>query len=123
MTTSTQELLIERWLPIEEIGIESQRERGASSALPPLYFLHIWFARRPLTTSRAAILASLLPTWDPTWPTLLLNRFPTEESYHRWFLVLIGIRGDVVQASKLLLWARQNGERVANPFTNPRAFT
>ena len=41
-------LLIEHWLPIEAIGAESKRERGASSALPPLYFLHVWWARRPL---------------------------------------------------------------------------
>src|SRR5271166_3467300 len=54
-------LLIEQWLPIEAIGAECMRERGASSALPPLYFLHVWWARRPLTVSRAAILASLLP--------------------------------------------------------------
>ncbi len=53
-------LLIEQWLPIAPIGAECMRERGASSALPPLYFLHVWWARRPLTVSRAAILASLL---------------------------------------------------------------
>ena len=47
-------LLIESWLPIAAIGAESQRERGASSALLPLYFLHVWWARRPLTISRAA---------------------------------------------------------------------
>jgi adenine-specific DNA methylase len=41
-------LLIESWLPIEAIGAECQRERGASSALPPLYFLHVWWARRTL---------------------------------------------------------------------------
>ena len=49
---SLKPLLIESWLPIQAIGAESQRERGASSALPPLYFLHVWWARRPLTTSR-----------------------------------------------------------------------
>src|SRR5437660_1536812 len=54
-------LLIEQWLPIADIGAECMRERGASSALPPLYFLHVWWARRPLTPSRAAVLASLLP--------------------------------------------------------------
>ena len=52
-------VLIESWFPIDVIGAESMRERGASSALPPLYFLHIWWARRPLLTSRAAILASV----------------------------------------------------------------
>jgi len=52
-------LLIESWLPIEAIGAESKRERGASSALPPLYFLHVWWARRPLIASRAAVLAGV----------------------------------------------------------------
>ncbi len=51
--------LIERGFPCHQVGAETQRERGASSALPPLYFLHVWWARRPLTPSRAAIVASL----------------------------------------------------------------
>ena len=61
--TDRPRVLIEQWLPIAEIGAECMRERGASSALPPLYFLHVWWARRPLTVSRAAILASLLPAY------------------------------------------------------------
>ena len=60
--------LIEAGFPCHQVGAETQRERGASSALPPLYFLHVWWARRPLTPSRAAILASLLPAdTDPDW--------------------------------------------------------
>jgi len=60
--------LIESGFPCHQVGAETQRERGASSALPPLYFLHVWWARRPLTPSRAAILASLLPAdTDPEW--------------------------------------------------------
>jgi len=51
--------LIEHGFPCHQVGAETQRERGASSALPPLYFLHVWWARRPLTPSRAAIVASL----------------------------------------------------------------
>ena len=31
------------------------------TALPPTYYLHVWWARRPLVASRAAVLASLLP--------------------------------------------------------------
>ncbi|MBW1918495.1 MAG: DUF1156 domain-containing protein, partial [Deltaproteobacteria bacterium] len=58
--------LIEHGFPCHQVGAETQRERGASSALPPLYYLHVWWARRPLTPSRAAILASLLPAdYDP----------------------------------------------------------
>ena len=53
--------LIEEWLPIAEIGEESMRERRSMSALPPTYYLHVWWARRPLVASRAALLASLLP--------------------------------------------------------------
>lgn len=53
--------LIEGKFPCGQVGAETQRERGASSALPPLYFLHVWWARRPLTPSRAAVLGSILP--------------------------------------------------------------
>ena len=50
--------LIEEWLPIAEIGEESMRERRSMTALPPTYYLHVWWARRPLVASRAALLAS-----------------------------------------------------------------
>ncbi len=40
--------LIERWLPIAAIGEESIRERRSMTALPPIYYLHVWWARRPL---------------------------------------------------------------------------
>lgn len=59
---------IEAGFPCHQVGAETQREIGASSALPPLYYLHVWWARRPLTPSRAAILGSLLPAdTDPGW--------------------------------------------------------
>src|SRR5436305_5270814 len=55
-------LLIEDWLPIAALGEESVRERRSMTALPPTYYLHVWWARRPLVASRAAVLASLLPS-------------------------------------------------------------
>jgi len=123
-------LLIEQWLPIAEIGAECMRERGASSALPPLYFLHVWWARRPLTVCRAAILASLLPAYpDATdnslkWPTDLQKQFPTFGSYKAWFKQLIGIRGDPVAARRLIDWANVHGKKLAgNPYGFARAFT
>ena len=61
MMDTKNQRLIEHGFPCHQVGAETQRERGASSALPPLYYLHVWWARRPLTPSRAAILASLLP--------------------------------------------------------------
>lgn len=72
--------LIEAGFPCHQVGAETQRERGASSALPPLYYLHVWWARRPLTPSRAAILASLLPADTDT----------------DWFLRQLGIEQAVV---------------------------
>ena len=116
--------LIESWLPFDAIGAESLRERGASSALPPLYFLHVWWARRPLTVSRAAIVASLLPAWEtlaanPQWR----RRFPDEKAYRAWFTRFLGIKGDPLSARKELLKARERGEFISNPYTHERAFT
>jgi len=123
--TNPPPTLIESWLPFEAIGAESQRERGASSALPPLYFLHVWWARRPLTVSRAAVLAGLLPQWSEGWPVPLRQRFPTQETYHAWFTRLLGILGDPVAGRKLIQWAKQRGIRLKeHPYGGaPRAFT
>jgi adenine-specific DNA methylase len=118
-------LLIESWLPIAAVGAESQRERGASSALPPLYFLHVWWARRPLITSRAAILAGVLPAWSADWPAALRDRFPNEETYHQWFTRFIGIRGDPAKGRKLIEWAKAREIQLeSHPYEGaPRAFT
>jgi putative DNA methylase len=118
-------LLIESWLPIEAIGAESQRERGASSALPPLYFLHVWWARRPLTTSRAAVLASVLPEWSEEFPDKLKEKFPTDTAYHKWFQSFLGIRGDPVKGRKIVAWAKNKGIKLKfHPYGGaPRAFT
>ena len=114
-------LLIESWLPIAAVGAESQRERGASSALPPLYFLHVWWARRPLITSRAAILAGVLPAWSADWPAALRDRFPNEETYHQWFVRFIGIRGDPAKGRKLIEWAKAQGYPARKPSLRGRA--
>src|SRR5437868_9193391 len=107
-------LLIEQWLPVAPLGAECMRERGASSALPPLYFLHVWWARRPLTVSRAAILASLLPAYPDDHDTgevahIVRRKFPTLDAYKAWVIRLIGILGDPVSGRKLIQWANDNG--------------
>ena len=53
--------LIEKGFPCHQVGAETQRERGMSTALPAHFALHVWWARRPLIPSRAAIVASLAP--------------------------------------------------------------
>lgn len=104
-----RELLISKWFPITEVSVESVRERSASSALPPLYFLHVWFARRPLATSRAAVLGSLLPANET----------------RKDFLELLGIPADVdlQKAQDKLVQAKASGIKLQeNPFFWKRAF-
>ncbi len=91
--------LIERWLPIAEIGEESTRESRSMTALPPTYYLHVWWARRPLVASRAAILASLLP----------------EDADRDRFLHVIGIHGDPLAAKRRIAAADRAGERLGAP--------
>ncbi len=55
----TDTRLIERWSPIAEIGVESTCERRSMTALLPIYYLHVWRARRPLVASQAVVLVSL----------------------------------------------------------------
>ena len=62
--TQRPRLLIEEWLPAAAIGVECIRERSTGQQ-PPDKRLHIWWARRPLTASRAAVLASVLPADFP----------------------------------------------------------
>jgi len=63
----TDRRLIEAGFPCHQVGAETQRERDTGKA-PPTHRLHVWWARRPLTPSRAAILGSLLPAdTDPEW--------------------------------------------------------
>ena len=99
--------LIERWLPIAEIGIESTRERTPMTPFPAPNRLHVWWARRPLVASRAAILASLLPV----------------EADRGEFLHAIGIHGDPIAAKVRIAEATRNGERLgAGAYGYPRAF-
>lgn len=130
MTTSRPRVLIEDWLPIAELGIESRRERGAASALPPLSFLHIWWARRPLVASAAVALAGVMPTWTGE----LAASFPdapeirTESAYRAWLLRLVGILGDPVKGRRMIDAANAagvklqgNGYGYRQAFRNPVA--
>lgn len=100
--------LIEAWLPIAALGEESVRERRSMTALPPTYYLHVWWARRPLVASRAAILAALLP----------------EDADHDKFLHMLGIHGDPVAGKKRIAKATREGVRLgADAYGYPRAFS
>ena len=100
--------LIERWLPIAQIGIESTRERTPMTPFPAPNRLHVWWARRPLVASRAAILASLLPA----------------DADRQKFLHVLGIHGDPVEVRIRIDAAKRTGENLGtNPYGYKRAFS
>ena len=78
------------------------------TALPPTYYLHVWWARRPLVASRAAVLASLLPA----------------DADREKFLHVLGIHGDPVATRQRIDAAKRSGEDLGpNPYGYRRAFT
>jgi putative DNA methylase len=101
-------LLIEDWLPAAAIGVECIRERSTGQQPPDKRF-HVWWARRPLAASRAAVLASVVPA-----------NFP-----HDVFERLMGFWGPatwVVAAEELVTATRSSGgPRIKNPH-GTRAF-
>ncbi len=98
--------LIEDWLPVAELSVESTRERTPMTPFPAPNRLHVWWARRPLVASRAAVLASLLPA----------------DADRKQFLHCLGIHGDPVKAKAKIAKARRTGKRVANPYGYDRAY-
>ena len=99
--------LIERWLPIAALGIESVRERTPMTPFPAPNRLHVWWARRPLVASRAAVLASLLPA----------------DADRDKFLHALGIHGDPVASRRRIDTARRRGERFeGKAYSYSRAF-
>ena len=103
----TDTRLIERWLPIKALGEESIRERRSMTPFPAPNRLHVWWARRPLVTSRAAILASMLP----------------EHADREEFMHALGIHGDPIAARRKIDAARHRGQRFAGKaYSYPRAF-
>src|ERR1035437_4970320 len=104
----TERRLIEEWMPIAELGIESLRERTPMTPFPAPNRLHVWWARRPLVASRAAVLASLLPA----------------DADHDKFLRALGIHGDPIAAKARILTANRSGERLgSDAYGYRRAFT
>jgi adenine-specific DNA methylase len=123
--TGRPRLLIEDWLPVRKLGIESRRERAVVTTLPPINWLHVWWARRPLAASAGVVLAGLLPTWSPE----LAAAFPdakqvqTADRYHSWLLQLIGIWGDPVTARAEIDRANARGYKLkGNPYGYKQAY-
>ena len=100
--------MIERWLPISALGEEAVRERTPMTPFPAPNRLHVWWSRKPLILSRAAILASLLPAHVDG------NKF----------MHVLGIHGDPVRTREAINRARRIGETLqgSNIYGYQRAF-
>ena len=106
MTNKNDRRLIEDWLPINEISVEAVREGGALAGHPPVNQLHVWWARRPLIASRAAVAASILP----------------EETNRAEFISNIGTSPDVVTARRQMDEVKATGQWSNISFPNQRSF-
>ncbi|CAN5441847.1 DUF1156 domain-containing protein [soil metagenome] len=80
---------------------------GSAAQKPPVNRLHVWWARRPLVASRAALLGSLLPA------------DADQERFQR----VLGIHGDPVATRQLIDAARRTGKDLGpDPYGYKRAF-
>ncbi len=105
--TGRPRLLIEEWLPAAAVGVECIRERSTGQQPPDKRF-HVWWARRPLAASRAAVLASVLPAHFP------------RDTFER----LMGFWGPsayIIAGEEMLAAARLSGTKIGNPH-GTRAF-
>jgi putative DNA methylase len=131
---------LEAGLPCASLSAECQRDNTAKR--PPQNRLHIWWARRPPTISRAAIVSALLP-YDAALPEDVLGPFAEEldpgdlsslperldhirpvferllevpatdiSPDYNKFLRALGIRGDALRAYKRIQIIKGQGERI-----------
>ena len=104
--TEQSERLIEQWFPVNEVSVEAIREGGALAGHPPVNQLHVWWARRPLIASRAAVAASMLP-------------LSTDKNT---FISNLGTSPEVVKARNQMDAIKAKGEWSDISFPNKRAF-
>jgi very-short-patch-repair endonuclease len=94
-------------LPLEKVSFESAREKSIRHG--HISTLHIWWARRPLAASRAAVFATLVPDSDDNYE-LVKKIVP-------WEAVKDGNSKDILEARKRVLEANGgNPPKVLDPF-------
>ena len=112
----TTKKLIEVALPLEKINAESAHEKNIKNGHPAN--LHLWWARRPITTARAVIWSSIVD--DPSSHPEL---FPSEEAQNkerqRLFDILEALitwdnlgRSDILNAAQKELKKYSNGTQL-----------
>lgn len=99
MSGEYRKKLIEVALPLQAINLESAREKSIRHGHPST--LHLWWSRKPLSTCRAVLFASLVDD-----PSARPEEFPTEEAQEgerqRLFRII----------EQLVKWENSNNETV-----------
>ena len=101
--------LIEDWLPITAVSIEAIRERAGAVPNPAPHQVHVWWARRPLAISRAAVAGALLRADAP--------------NAHENFYAVMGTHPGVADEQRRIARASANKTRDKVGYSMRRAFT
>jgi len=90
---SEKRLLIEEFLPTEEISKEARKEK-LGTAKPPTSEMHYWWTRKPLITARAAVLGALIDLENIPWKVNPDNYKTFEQALKANFLELLKLKGN-----------------------------
>jgi putative DNA methylase len=106
--------LIEYDLPLAEISEASAREKNIRHGHPST--LHIWWARRPLASSRATAFAALIDDPGPDHPQEREELLDLVKRITPWEAVKDGNSEDIEKARELILKQYGRPPRVLDPF-------
>ncbi len=109
-----QKRLIEYDLPLTDISEESAREKNIRHGHPST--LHIWWARRPLASSRATAFAVLIDDPGPDNPQQREYLLDLIKRITPWEAVKYGNSEDIEEARQLILQQYGRPPRVLDPF-------
>ena len=107
--------LIEYDLPLAEISEHSAREKNIRHGHPST--LHIWWARRPLASSRATAFAALIDDPGPNNPEQREYLLDLTRRISPWEAVKNGNSADIEEARRLIAEQFGRPPRVLDPFS------
>lgn len=105
----TRQVMIEDYIPVEQISAESSREKAAARGNGHIASLHQWWARRPLAASRAAVFATLAPPPSTPEERLALPAFFAELS--RWAGPILPTSDALTRAREIVTRSGSDGAR------------
>ena len=108
--------LIEYNLPLADISEASAREKNVRHGHPST--LHIWWARRPLASSRATAFAALIDDPGPDHPEEREGLLELVKRITPWEAVKDGNSEDIERARELILKQYGRPPRVLDPFAS-----